>query len=64
MSARLAQFSRISQGCLLVTTASYLQHLHLVSKPLGAELHHRIGAESVSYLVLVDSGEPEEKVVF
>ena len=46
------------------TAASYLQRLHLVSKPFGAKLHHQIRAEGVSDFVLVDRGKPEEKVVF
>lgn len=47
----------------LAGAAPHLQHLHLVPQPFSAELHHGVGAESVPYLVLVDGGEPEEKVV-
>lgn len=35
----------------------------MVPQPFSAELHHGVGAESVPYLVLVDGGEPEEKIV-
>lgn len=43
--------------------APHLQHLHLVPQAFSAEFHHRVGAEGVPYLVLVDGGQPEEEVV-
>lgn len=40
---------------------SDLQHLCLGSQTFGAELHHRVGAEGVSDLVLTERAQPQRQ---
>lgn len=40
---------------------SHLQHLCLGAEALGAQLHDRVGAESVSDLVLTERAQPQRQ---